>query len=98
MERRHSRKYLERSLNRKKLSGRGDWPPQRCGAGLGGIPVPQQQVQLMRIEPDAALSVRLRPVLEAALRESLLAEPETLAVVGQNFDRVTTPRTENKQR
>ena len=42
--------------------------------------------------------VGLRPVLKRALRESFLAEPETLPVVGQKLDRVTSPRTEYKKR
>jgi len=66
-------------------------PPQRRGAGLRRIAVPQRQVQLVGIEADAARGVRLRPVPKAALRESFLAEPETLAVVGQKLDRVPTP-------
>ena len=52
----------------------------------------------MGIEPDTARGVRLRPVLKTALRKAFLAEPKTLAVVGQKLDRVTPPRTEDKQR
>ena len=84
-----------------KLSGRFAWthrPSERGGAGPGAIAVPKQQVQLMPITADAARGVGLRPVPKAALRESLLSEPETLVVVGENFDSVTSQRTEYKQR
>jgi len=52
----------------------------------------------MGVETHGPRGVGFRPVLKAALREALLAEPETLTVVGQKLDRVTPSRAENKQR
>jgi len=92
---------MERYLFLKKLSAlfqRCHRPPQRRRARLGGISVPQQQMQLMGIEPHDALLVGFRPGLEAPLRKPFLAEPESLAVVRQTLQGVAATRTKDKKR
>ena len=69
--------------------------PARCRSG--GTAVPPPQLQRKRTKADRARGVGLRPVVKAALRESLLAEPETPAVAAHTRDCVTPPRTENQQ-
>ena len=62
-----------------------------------GIPVPQQQMQLMRIQRASAAAIGFGPSGEAPLRKPFLAEPKTLTVVDQAFDGVTTTRTKDKE-
>jgi hypothetical protein len=93
-----NRKSVERYLFRKKVSARAHGPPQRSGVGLGGIAVPQQQVQLMGIEAQGALRAGFRPAPEAALRKPFLAEPESLPVVRQALEGVPPARAEDEER
>ena len=51
----------------------------------------------MRIQAQGR-GVALGPACEAALRKSLLADPEALPVVGQNLDGVATARAEDEKR
>ena len=60
--------------------------PQGSGVNGAGIPVPQQQMQLMRIQRASAAAIGFGPSGEAPLRKPFLAEPKTLTVVHQAFD------------
>src|SRR5664279_4012592 len=52
----------------------------------------------MRIQAERSARTGFGPGRETAARESLLANPKSLAVVTQTLDGVATPRTEYKER
>src|SRR5947207_8441328 len=52
----------------------------------------------MRIQTQSGARAGFGPAGEATLRKSLLADPETLAIVGQAFDSVAAARAEHEQR
>jgi hypothetical protein len=66
--------------------------------GLSRIAVPQQQMQLMRVQAQGSTGAGFGPPREAALRKPLLQNPKALAVVGQTLDGVPTTRTEYEER
>jgi len=80
------------------LPRRGDPSPQRGGVRLSGIAIPQQQVQLVRVQAQRGASTGGGPAGETTLGEALVADPEPLTVVGQAFDGVPAARAEHEQR
>lgn len=78
--------------------GRGHPAPQRSRLRLGGISIPQEQVQLMRIQAHRSARTGHRPAGKAALGQALVAKPEPLAIVSQTADGMAPPRTEEKER
>src|SRR2546429_51018 len=70
-------------------------PPHRRALD-GGITRRQQHLRLMRFERLRRF-LAFRPPLEAAFRQTLLRDPETLRVVDQYFDSRRAPATEQEQ-
>ena len=66
--------------------------------GLRRIAVPQQQMQLMRVQAQGSTGAGFGPPREAALRKPLLQNPKALAVIGQTLDGVPTTRTKDEER
>src|SRR5215207_9199465 len=73
-------------------------PPHGGGFPAGGIAIPEQQLQLVRVQAGGRLGAVLRPPLETALGKALLAQPESLAVINQNFQGSASAAGKDKQR
>jgi hypothetical protein len=81
---------MERKLffgARKCSTRHGYGSPERRSFSLSRIAVPEQQLQLMRLDPAHSLSAFRRPPSEPAFRQAFLAKPKTLPVVRENLDR-----------
>src|SRR6476660_1150011 len=73
-------------------------PPHGRRVPAGGIAIPEQQLELVRIQAGGRLGAVLRPPLETALGKPLLAQPESLTVVNQNFQGSAPAAGKDKQR
>jgi len=63
-----------------------DLPAFRCKPGGGGVSSSQQYLQLVGSEFPVRLPMSGRPLFEPAFRESLVTQPEALAVERKELD------------
>src|SRR5438094_4337146 len=70
-------------------------PPHRCRCRLR-VTCRQQQLRLMGLQSSSRL-LSARPPHKSSLRQPLLRQPETLAVVGENANRRFPPAAEHEQ-
>src|ERR1019366_9909456 len=71
------------------------WPPRRDAPRLVRVGAHQEHLQLMRLQLlDGTVG---RPVWELPLRQTLMADPKSLTIVGQNLDRRAPPIAEHHQ-
>src|ERR1039457_1076985 len=72
-------------------------PPGRRGLGGRRVAAGQEHLKLVRLQtPRPTSPLRRRPEPEASRRESLLAQPEALAVVDKDLQRPTAPVAEHE--
>src|SRR5438874_3315140 len=72
-------------------------PPHRRGGNLRRISVPQQQMQLMRIQPAGGPIAAGRPPGEAPARKAFLRQPKSLTVIDQQLERPPAAIAEHDQ-
>lgn len=63
---------------------------------ITGIAVPEQQLQLVDSQIQRSGMAIIRPPFVFSFRQTLLAQPEPLAVVHQRFDRGRSPVPEDE--
>src|SRR5438445_7643888 len=82
---------------RKCSTRHGYGSPKRRSFSMSRIAVPEQQLQLIRLDPAHSLPAFRRPPSELAFRQAFLAKPKTLPVVRENLDRFAIATTEYEE-